>query len=139
MMPQPMGQPSFSAAPPQPMGAGTNQMGIPDATDQDIHNYSKALGTPDLMQLPPDEMAMIANMALLFKRVDDVFRDVYKEYKIMNGNKKHDHLIWEAHHVFMQATDEDMEGEEPPTDPIDSNPDAKAELLDRLAKLMGGE
>ncbi len=107
----------FSPTAPAELTSDTHAIGIPDVSDQHLHEY---------MQITPEP-----NQALLYARIDVIWKQVAVEYRILTGDKKHDQMLWEDHHLYMQgAIDED---------PISHDGDARDEFLRRVMQLMGGE
>ncbi len=116
MMPM-VGGGAFSPEPPTEYTPDTHNIGIPDVSDQTLMQYG---------QIAPEP-----NEALMHARIDRIWLQVAKEYKILTGDKKHDHMLWEDHQLFMQdAIDED---------PISHDEGARDEFLKRVMEMMGGE
>ena len=139
----PPGMPPPGMMPPEmmPPEPDNSMFGVPGIPDSKFQGYAKMLGVEDLNALPPEEGEPLANEILLLAKIDDVFKQVYIEYKIFKkrGKGEHDRIIWEAHQVFMQAPPEMFEEADPPRDPIEDYPEAREELIARLGKLQGGE
>lgn len=102
---------------PQTFSPLTHSIGIPDVSDQTLMQYMRVKQEP--------------NEALMHARLDRIWLQVAKEYRILTGDKKHDHMLWEDHQLFMQGAVEQ--------DPIMHDDNARDEFLKRVMEIMGGE
>ncbi len=95
----------------------THRIGIPDVADQTLEQY---------MNIKPNP-----NEAMMHARLDKIWLQVAKEYGILNGEKKHDNMLWEDHQLYMQGAVDD--------DPIQTCADARNEFIKRVMQMMGGK
>ncbi len=100
---------------PQSFSPLTHRIGIPDISDQTLVQYMKLVKNP--------------NSAMRLARIDKIWLQVAREYGVLNGDSRHDSLLWEDHHLYMQGAIEQ--------DPIESNDNARSEFLVRVMRMMG--